>query len=93
MKRVSTFLFATLVCTQFSIAGAVDDLFTAAMQCDVALAQKALDAGADVNAINPATNQNALAAAFFCPEVTKLYLEKALRNGGLLQCINGSFGT
>ena len=78
MKQLSILLFSVFLFSQLSEAAAVDDLFTAAMQCDVAAAQKALDDGADVNAINPASNQNALAAAFFCVEVTKLLLE----NGG-----------
>ena len=76
MKQFSIFLFSLFLFSQNLFAGAVDDLFTAAMQCDVVAAQKALDEGADVNAINPASNQNALAAAFFCPEVTKLLLSK-----------------
>jgi ankyrin repeat protein len=94
MKRLSILLFSFFLFSQNNYAGAVDDLFTAAMQCDVAAAQKALDAGADVNAIHPATNQNALAAAYFCPEVTKFLLSKGGDpNGGsypaLISAANG----
>lgn len=76
MKHLVVVLFSFSFFSQAVSASAVDDLFTAAMQCDLAAAQKALDEGADVNAINPASNQNALAAAFFCPEVTRLLLSK-----------------
>ncbi len=83
MKRFHVILLSVLFFAQNIFAGDLEDLFTAAMQCDVALAQKALDAGVDVNSINPSTGQNALAAAFFCPEVTKFLLAKGCDpNGG-----------
>ena len=44
-------------------AGAVEDLFAAAAQCDKAGVEKALSAGADLNALN-SSGQNALASTF-----------------------------
>lgn len=84
MKRL-TILFVGLLFlhTNLSVAGNVEDLFAAALQCDQAGVQKALDAGVDVNVINPTSNQNVLAAAFFCPELTKFLLDKGCDpNGG-----------
>ncbi|MCF8277935.1 MAG: ankyrin repeat domain-containing protein [Flavobacteriales bacterium] len=83
MKKLSVYLFSIFISSHSVFAGDLEDLFTASMQCDVAGVQRALDAGVDVNSINPASNQNALAAAFFCPEVTKLLLAKGCDpNGG-----------
>ena len=84
MKRLKTISLGLLILgSTSSFAGDLEDLFTASMQCDVVGVQKALDAGVDVNTINPSSNQNALAAAFFCPEVTKLLLAKGCDpNGG-----------
>ena len=76
MKQLPVYLFSFFFLAQAAFAGDLEDLFTASMKCDVAGVQKALDAGVDVNAINPTTNQNALAAAFFCPDVTKFLLAK-----------------
>lgn len=75
-------ILPTLILCASALAGPQDDLFTAAAQCDVAGIQKALDAGADVNALN-SSNQNALASAFFCPDATRLLLDKGCDpNGG-----------
>lgn len=74
-RLILVFHGVLLLFANHAFAGAQEDLLTATMQCDVAAAQKALDAGADVNAIYP-SGQNALAAAYFCPEVTKLLLDK-----------------
>jgi len=82
MKRLALFLFSFFILTQ-CFAGAQEDLFTAALACDLAGVQKAIDGGADANAINPANGQNALASSFFCADVTKLLLDNGCDpNGG-----------
>ena len=82
MKQFILILFSFCFAA-VSFAGAEEDIFTAAMQCDIAGVQKALDAGVDVNIINPSSNQNVLAAAFFCPELTRFLLDKGCNpNGG-----------
>lgn len=84
MKRTKPYMIVALVLglsTQL-YAGAQDDLFTACMQCDIAGLNKALAAGADVNVLH-SSGQNAVAMAYFCPEATKLLLEKGCDpNGG-----------
>jgi hypothetical protein len=83
MKHLAHVLFSFFVFTQIAFAGAQEDLFTAALACDISGVQKAMDGGADANAINPENGQNALAASFFCIDVTKLLLEKGCYpNGG-----------
>jgi ankyrin repeat protein len=57
-------------------AGPQDDLYAATMNCDIAAAQKALAAGANVNTLNPKNNMSVLSQAYFCPEIAKLLLEK-----------------
>lgn len=82
MKRLHFSAFSFFVITLSALAGAREDFFAACMACDVTGVQKAIDAGADVNALNQ-YNQNGLASAFFCPNVTKLLLEKGCDpNGG-----------
>ncbi len=92
MKHLTPILFSTILIlftTTDNRANPVDDLFAAAKQCDVSGVQAALDGGADANAIDPASGQNALASAFFCPDVTKLLLAKGCDpNGGVLPCHN-----
>lgn len=74
---LSLFLFS-----QVTIAGAQEDLFTAAAGCDLDGVKKALSSGADINALN-SSNQNALATAFFCVDVTKYLIEQGCNvNGG-----------
>ncbi len=75
-------IFIALIAIE-CVANPSDDLFTAALACDLTGVQKALDGGADANAINPEDGQTALATAFFCPDVTKLLLDKGCDpNGG-----------
>jgi ankyrin repeat protein len=54
-------------------ADANEDMHAAALTCDTAGVQAAIDAGADPNALN-AYDQNPLAGAFFCPETTTALL-------------------
>jgi hypothetical protein len=76
MKSQLLLLLVIIITGQSVYAGAQEDLFTAALACDLSGVQKAIDGGADANAINPENGQNALAASFFCVDVTKLLLEK-----------------
>ena len=58
-------------------------MFAACLQCDLEGVKKAVEAGADVNAPNSASGQNALAYSYFCPDVTKYLLEQGCDpNGG-----------
>jgi ankyrin repeat protein len=58
------------------------DLFQACMKCDLVEVTRAIDGGADVNALH-SSGQNALALAFFCPDVTRYLLGKGCDpNGG-----------
>lgn len=73
-------------------AGAQDEFFTACLQSDIEGVKAAVDNGADVNALNE-NGQNALACAFFSPEITHYLIEKGCNpNGGnypaLIQACN-----
>jgi len=82
MKHAPFFLLSFFVFSTSAFASAQDDFFAACLACDEAGVKKAIDAGANVNALNQ-YNQNGLASAFFCPDVTKLLLEKGCDpNGG-----------
>jgi ankyrin repeat protein len=71
------FVFTLALCgfTTLSFAGNVEDLVSACKKNDLAAAQKAIDAGADVNA-KSADGWYPLGAAIFSPEITKLLLDK-----------------
>ncbi|MBN1327238.1 MAG: ankyrin repeat domain-containing protein [Candidatus Cloacimonetes bacterium] len=81
-KKFFVFVIAlSVLCTL--IAKPQDDLFTACLQGDLAGVKEAVESGADVKALNPASGQNALAHAFFYPEITRYLLEKGCDpNGG-----------
>ncbi|MFM1874401.1 MAG: hypothetical protein RL266_138 [Bacteroidota bacterium] len=65
-----------------SYAGAQEDFFAAANGCDLDGVKKALEAGADINALN-SSNQSALAGAFFCPDVVRYLIDNGCDvNGG-----------
>jgi len=57
-----------------AMAGPNEDLIKACVQGDLAAAQKAISAKADVNALDPSGNP-AIAAAVFWPEITQLLLD------------------
>jgi len=87
-----TILAVTLLYFCSVFAGAQEDLFTACLQSDFAGVKSAVENGADVNALNE-NGQNALACAFFSPEITQYLLEKGCNpNGGnypaLIQACN-----
>lgn len=82
MKKLSLFLLACFTASSSVFAGPQEDFFAASLACDLDGVKKALDAGADINALNQ-HNQNALASAFFCVDVTKFLIEKGCDvNGG-----------
>jgi ankyrin repeat protein len=82
MKRLSVLLFSFYLFSGAAFAGAQEDLFTAAAGCDLDGVKKALKDGADINALN-SSNQNALATAFFCVDVTKYLIDNGCDvNGG-----------
>ena len=59
------------------------DIFSYCANGDLDAVKKAVESGVDVNAPNPSSKQNAIAYAFFYPEITKYLLEKgADPNGG-----------
>jgi ankyrin repeat protein len=58
-----------------SFAGSTDDLVAACMKGDLAAAQKAIDAGADVNGKN-SVGWSPIVASIFWPELTQLLLDK-----------------
>jgi ankyrin repeat protein len=85
-------LISMLISCCSVFAGAQEDLFTACLQNDIAGVKSAVDNGADVNALNE-NGQNALACAFFSPEITQYLIEKGCNpNGGsypaLIQACN-----
>lgn len=82
MKSQLFSFLVIFITAQTANAGAVEDLFTAAAQCDKAGVEKALGAGADVNSLNSA-GQNVLASSFLCEDLTAFLLEKGCDpNGG-----------
>jgi ankyrin repeat protein len=59
------------------------DLFSSCLKGDLSGVKKAVDAGADVNIPDAKSGQNALAYAYFSPEITKYLLDKGCDpNGG-----------
>lgn len=82
MKSYLLSLLVIFITVSSAQAGAVDDLFAAVVQCDQAGVEKAMADGADVNALN-SSGQNALAASFFCDDLTAFLIQKGCDpNGG-----------
>ena len=82
MKTGIVPIILAVFCCSNVFADANGDMFTACLACDLNGVKKAIDSGADVNALN-AEGQNALTSAFFCPDVTAFLLEKGCDpNGG-----------
>lgn len=82
MKKLTILTLSLLVGVNCAFAGAQEDLFTASAGCDLDGVKKALDGGADINALNQ-YSQNALASAFFCPDVVQYLIDKGCDvNGG-----------
>jgi hypothetical protein len=82
--RKLRFLFpaALFSISLLSFAGPNEDLVNACKQGDLTAATKAIDAGADVNALD-ASGNTPICSAFFWPEITNLLLDKgADPNGG-----------
>ena len=73
---LKTALFLGLfVCASPCFADNNEDLITACMHGDLAAVKKAVDAGADVNFVNPAGGTPLTSAAFY-PEIEKFLLSK-----------------
>lgn len=77
MKNISLIVFVLLGMTHPLTAGPQDDLWTTIMQCDLDGVKKSVAAGADVKAMH-SSNQNSLALAYFCPEVTAYLIEQGV---------------
>jgi len=91
-STIGSLIIVLIFLTGTSFAGVQEDLFAACLRCDLAAVQSAVENGADVNALNE-NGQNALASAFFSPEITQYLLEKGCDpNGGnypaLIQACN-----
>lgn len=82
MKHFAFYLLSFFLFAHSVVAGPQEDFFTAAAGCDLDGLRKALDGGADINALN-SSNQNALASAFFCPDVVRYLIDNGCDvNGG-----------
>lgn len=82
MKKQALSILFILALSLNLIGDPQDDLFKACMSSDLAGVTKAVEAGADVNALH-STGQNALALSFFSREITQFLLEKGCDpNGG-----------
>lgn len=82
MKRFAFYLLSFFLFSLTASASPQEDLFTASAGCDLDGVKKALDGGADINALNQ-YNQNALASAFFCPDVVRYLIDNGCDvNGG-----------
>lgn len=68
---------AMSIVATLSMAGPQDDLWKAILQCDLDGVKKSVEAGADVKAMHP-SNQNSLALAYLCPEVTAYLIEQGV---------------
>jgi ankyrin repeat protein len=79
-KTACLFFFLGSIVRSFSGNG--DDLTLACMKGDLSAVQKAIEAGADLNA-KSSKGWNPISAAFFWPEITKYLIEKGADPGGL----------
>jgi ankyrin repeat protein len=81
-KPILTIAILLFACAT-AFAQPQDDLFSSCLKGDLEGVKKAVTAGADVNAPNKASGQNALAHAFFYPEITAYLLDQGCDpNGG-----------
>jgi ankyrin repeat protein len=93
--RIKILALAVVFCglSMQSFSGNNEDLVAACKKGDLAEAQKAIEAGADVNFIG-ADGWNPIGASFFWPEITKLLLDKnADPNGGNAMAMSNAAGT
>lgn len=82
MKKTFMTIAAT-ACIYFTANAQQADMFSACSKGDLEGVKKAVDGGADVKTPEAKSGQNALAYAFFYPEITKYLLEKGCDpNGG-----------
>lgn len=91
MKKIILTISAALIMQFMAFAQVQDELFTSCLKCDFEGVKKAIENGADVNEPNTKTKQNALAYAYFSPEITRYLLEKKCDpNGGSYPAILGA---
>lgn len=83
MKKTILTIACLLFICALTFAQAQDDLFSSCLKGDLDGVKKAIESGANVNTPHKTSGQNALAYAFFYPEITEFLLEKGCDpNGG-----------
>ena len=83
MKKSILTIACLLAICMLTFAQAQDDLFSSCLMGNLDGVKKAIENGADVNTPHKTSGQNALAYAFFYPDITKFLLEKGCDpNGG-----------
>ncbi len=90
MKRMILTMLTVLMISSFTFSQ-VEELFSSCLKCDIEGVKKAIEDGADINALHPTTQQNAVAYSYMCPEITKYLLEnKCDPNGGSYPALIGA---
>jgi ankyrin repeat protein len=81
-KRMLTLVFVVVLSISV-YSQAQNDLFSSCLKGDIDGVKNAVESGANVNTPDPISGQNALAYAYFYPEITQYLLEKGCDpNGG-----------
>jgi len=83
MERTMLTILAAVALSITGFSQPQNDLFSSCLQGNLEGVKKAVESGANVSTPDPKSGQNALAYAYFYPEITKYLLEKGCDpNGG-----------